>query len=215
MRNETLYGSALIASVLGMIVTAALHPTGHQVVSSAESAESFGLLAAGVHALALASVGVASFGLVGISRRLGIERPDVAAAAVAWAMAVMGVICAASFSGFVAPAVAKAIFAAEQADRHALTQFFSYNGMLNRAFANFHVVASSVAILLWSIAMLRTRFGRLLGCVGCIVPAVTVGALVAGRLVMDVHGLAIVEWSQGIWLVWSGVLLIRASARVA
>jgi hypothetical protein len=215
MRNDTLYGSALILSVLGLIMTAALHPTGQQVVDSAESAERFGLLAAGVHALALTSVGVTSFGLVGLARRLGLERPDVAAAAVAWAMAIMAVICAASFSGFVGPAVAKAIFAAEQADRHVLKQFFDYNGMLNQAFAKFHVVASSVAIVLWSIAMLRTGFGRALGVVGCVVPAVTVGALVSGRLVMDVHGLAIVEWSQGLWLVWSGVLMVRTSARVA
>jgi hypothetical protein len=181
-------------------------------VSSAETAETFGLLAAGVHALALASVGVTSFALVGLTRRLGVERPDVAAAAVAWAMAVMAVICAASFSGFVAPAVAKAIFAAEQADRHVLKQFFDYDGMLNQAFAKFHVVESSVAIVLWSRAMLRTGFGRALAIVGCVVPAVTVGALVTGRLVMDVHGLAIVEWSQGAWLVWSGVLLIRAQS---
>src|SRR6185295_12564055 len=148
MRNETLYGSALIASVLGMIVTAALHPTGPQVVSSAESAESYGLLAAGVHALALASMAVSSFGLVGLSRRLGTGRPDVGGAAVAWAMAVMGVICAASFSGFVAPAVAKAIFAAGEADRPIFHALFTYNGMLNQAFAKFHVVASSAAIVL-------------------------------------------------------------------
>ena len=215
MRNETLYGSALIASVLGMIVTAALHPTGAQVVSSVESAEAFGRLAAGVHGLALASVAVSSFGLVGLSRQLDFERPDVAAAAVTWVMAVMGVICAASFSGFVAPEVAKAIFAAEEVDRHVLKEFFTYNGMLNQAFAKFHVVASSAAIVLWSIAMLRTGFGRLLGVVGCIVSIATVAALVAGRLIMDVHGLAIVEWSQGVWFVLSGVLLIRGSARVA
>jgi hypothetical protein len=209
MRNETIYGSALIASVLGMIVVAALHPTGHQVVSSAESAESYGLLAAGVHALALASVGVTSFGLIGLSRRLGVGRADVAGAAVAWAMAVIGVICAASFSGFVAPAAAKAIFAAEEADRHVFHALFTYNGMLNQAFAKVHVVASSVATVLWSIAMLRTGFGRVLGIVGCVVSVGTVAALATGRLVMDVHGLAIVEWSQGVWLVWSGVLLIR------
>ena len=211
MRNETLYGSALIASVLGMIVVAATHPTGHQVISSAGDAERLGLLAAGVHALALASMGVISFGLVGLSRRLGIGRPDVVAAAVAWAMAVMGVICAASFSGFVAPAVAKAIFAAEEGSRDAFRVLFTYNGMLNQAFAKFHVVASSAAIVLWSVAMLCTGFARVLGIIGCIVPVATVAALTTGRLVMDVHGLAVVEWSQGVWLVWSGVLLIRGT----
>jgi hypothetical protein len=215
MRNETVYGGALIASVLGMIATAALHPTGHQVVSSAESAESYGLLAAGVHALALLSVAASSFGLVGLSRRIGFERPDVAGAAVAYAMAVMGVICAASFSGFVGPAVAKAIFAASEADRPIFHALFTYNGMLNQAFARFHVVASSGAIVLWSIAMLRTGFGRVLGVVGCIFPVLTVVALSTGRFVMDVHGLAIVEWSQGVWLVWSGVLLIRGPAQTA
>jgi hypothetical protein len=215
MRNETLYGSALIASVLGMTVVAATHPTGQQVIASAGDAERMGLVAAAVHALALASMGVVTFGLVGLSQRLGAGRPVVAAAAVAWAMAVMGVICAASFSGFVAPAVAKEIFAAEEGGRDVFRALFAFNGMLNQAFAKVHVVASSVAILLWSIAMLRTGFARVLGIVGCVVSVVTVAALVTGRLVMNVHGLAAVEWSQGVWLVWSGVLLIRGPAHAA
>jgi hypothetical protein len=68
--------------------------------------------------------------------------------------------------------------------------------------------------VLWSIAMLRTGFGRVLGIVGCVLSVATVAALVTGNLVMDVHGLAIVEWSQGVWLVWSGVLLIRGPAQI-
>lgn len=213
MREQTIYGSALIASVAGLLVTAAFHPTGHQVLASAESLERLLHVTVATHALALASVGLSLHGLVGLSRHLGMARLDVTAALTAFAMAVMGVICAATASGFVAPELARSIFAAEEPTRPVWRQFFLYNGYFNQGFAKFHTVASSAAIVLWSIALLRTGFGRAAGWVGCLVGMSVAGALLSGHLPLNVHGFGLVTIAQGIWFSWVGVLLIWSPMR--
>lgn len=212
MRDDTIYGAALIGSVIGMVLTAAFHPTGHQMMASAETFAHVAAIGVAVHALALASTGVSAFGLVGLSRRLGIGRLDVVTALTAFAMAVMGVMVAASVSGFVAPVLGKMMFAADETTRPLVRHLFIYNGAINQAFAKLHTVASSIAIVLWSVAMLRTRFSRVLGAVGCVIGVLTAGALLTGRLPLNVHGFGLVVLTQGVWLVWAGVLLIRAKS---
>lgn len=215
MRDDTIYGAALIASVVGMLVTAAFHPTGHQMMASAETFARVATIGMAVHALALASTGVSAFGLVGLSRRLGIARLDVVAALVAFAMAVMGVIVAASASGFIAPVLGKMMFAADEAARPLVRHLFMYNGAINQAFAKVHTVASSAAILLWSVAMLRTRFSRALGAVGCVIGILIVAAIFTGRLRLNVHGFGLVVLAQSVWMAWAGVMLLLAKARSA
>jgi hypothetical protein len=211
MREETIYGGALIVSVIGMLVTAAFHPTGHQMMASAETFARIASIGIAVHALALASTGVSAFGLVGLSLRLGIARLDVVGALVAFAMAVMGVMVAASVSGFVAPVLGKMMFAADDTARPLVRYLFMYNGAINQAFAKFHTVASSVAILLWSIAMLRTQFSRVLGGVGRVIGLATLFVILTGRLPLNVHGFGLVVLTQGVWLVWGGVLLLASA----
>jgi hypothetical protein len=208
MREEQVYGGALIVGVVGMLVTAAFHPAGHQMLASKEAFAHVAAIGIAVHALALASTGVSAFGLVGLSRRLGIARLDVVGALVAFAMAVMGVIVAASASGFIAPVLGKMMFAADETARPVVRYLFIYNGAINQAFAKFHTVASSVAILLWSAAMLRTQFSRLLGAVGCVIGLATLFVILTGRLPLNVHGFGVIVLTQGVWLAWAGVLLI-------
>lgn len=215
MREDKVYGGALIASVIGMLVTAAFHPTGHQMMASAETFARVAAIGIAVHTLALTSTGLSAFGLVGLSRRLGITRLDVVAALTAFAMALMGVICAASVSGFVAPALGKLMFAADEASRPLVRHLFIYNGFFNQAFARVHTVASSVAILLWSVAMLRTRFNRALGVAGCVIGALILTAILTGRLPLNVHGFGLVVLLQGAWMAWAGVLLLLAKAQSA
>jgi hypothetical protein len=56
MRDETLYGGALILSALGMLATRAFHLTGHQLLASDAAIEHIGLVNKVVHGIALGSV---------------------------------------------------------------------------------------------------------------------------------------------------------------
>lgn len=209
MSDNKLSGAALIAGVVGMLVTAAIHPHGAHGATSPEALQHLMRLAIGVHALAIASVWLTLVGLIALSRQLGIGRVDVFAALAAYGMAVAAVLVAAAASGFIAPELIASITSADEATRPGWQQLLAYNSHLNGAMAKVHVAGSSVAILLWSIAMWRTRFAKVLAIVGFIVPLAGLAVIFNGGLHMSVHDLAHLVLAQSVWMVWAAVLLIR------
>jgi hypothetical protein len=209
MREGKVYGIVLIISVLGFLVVALAHPTGHQALSSPERLEQVIFVTVLVHGVALVSIALSLLGLVGLSHRLGISRVEVTAALIAFSLATVGVVCAALINGFVAPNLGRWMLSEGESVQSLVGPLFRYNAMLNRAFANFHVVSGSAAILAWSVSMIRIAFGRPAGWLGIVIALGTVVALLGGPLQMDVHGMAIVVLSQGVWMAWVGVLLIR------
>lgn len=89
----------------------------------------------------------------------------------------------------------------------------SYNSGVNQAFAKILVGASSVAIGLWSVEMLRSRqMHRPTAIYGCIVALLTLGVLLSGHLRLDVHGFGAVVLGQAVWFILIGNEL-RASGR--
>jgi len=85
-----------------------------------------------------------------------------------------------------------------------------YTGQINQAFAEVFVVASSVAVVLWSIAMIRTRrFARWAGVFGCAVGGITLVMLLSGNLSLDVHGFGAVMFGQGAWMGIAGALMVH------
>jgi hypothetical protein len=209
MHEGKVYGTILILSVLGFLVVALMHPTGHEALSSPDRLEQVMFVSMVVHGLALVSVALSLLGLIGLSRRLGISRIEVTAGLIAFSLATVGVVCAALINGFVAPSLGRWLLSGEESTQSLVGSLFRYNSMLNRAFANFHVVSGSAAILAWSVSMIRVAFGRPAGWLGIVIALSTLMALLGGPLKMDVHGLAIVVLSQGVWMAWVGVLLIR------
>lgn len=209
MHDNRIYGGALIASVVGLLVTAHVHPSGLHGATSAEAMEHVLRLNVGVHTLALVSIWFSFIGLVGLSRQLGLARPEVIAALVAYTMAVIAAVSAAIASGFVMTELQRSTFGADEPTRSGLQLLSTYTHHLNGAYAKVHVAASSVAILLWSVAMLRARFSKVLPFVGFVSLVAPASVLFSGRFHMDVHDLLLVVLAQGVWLAWSGVLLVR------
>ena len=81
---------------------------------------------------------------------------------------------------------------------------------MNQAFAKIFVVAASIAILAWSIAIVRSRaLARGLGIYGIVLAPPTVVALLSGHLRLDVHGMGAVVLTQAIWFVIAGASLCR------
>lgn len=87
---------------------------------------------------------------------------------------------------------------------------FNYNFQLNQAFARLYAVASSLAMVLWSAAILRGgALNRGLGIYGLVLGPTTVVGVFSGRLNPDVHGFGLIILAQALWFVVAGMLLCR------
>jgi len=209
MTDDRKSGLALIAGMTGSIITMALHPTGHDF-SAPEHAASMMQLSVAVHTLALVCIPILFLGVLGLTQRLASPNRLALSGLVLFGFAEVAAMIAAAASGLVAPGLfhhmADAAPGAADAWRAALT----LNGHLNQAFALVYVVASSIAIVLWSVAILRSRsFSRLLGIYGCVLGPLTVIAVLSGHVRLDVHGFGLIILGQAAWLITAGVLLFR------
>ena len=208
MQRDVIGGTALIVGALASMVVMLLHPTGSDILH-AQNFERQVNLGVAVHGLALAATPVLFFGLLGVSRRLGPSDLTIAAL-VAYGFGGVAILSAAVASGFVATGLFERIVATEGASRDWYHALGEYTGMVNQGFAKVYVVASSVAILLWSAAVLRgRRMARAAGFTGVVVGAGVLVAFLSGHLSLDVHGFGVVTFAQSAWLIWLGVLLCR------
>lgn len=208
MTDDRFSGLALIMGSVGSIITMIFHPTGHDLVASGHF-ESMAQMTVAVHALALVSMPVLYFGAQGLSRHLATAQRLVLPALVTYAAAVIASMNAAAFSGVVAPALVRKILAGSPANE-TWRIILQYNGLLNQAFAAVFTTASSAAIILWSVAILRNRALALgIGIYGCVLGPLTLAALFSGHLRLNVHGFGLVIFGQAIWFTVTGVLLWR------
>jgi hypothetical protein len=205
-------GIALIAGAVFGIVTMALHPTGHDLFTPGRF-DAVARLGVFVHALAIAGVPISFLGLLALTQRL--QAPDRLAisALVVYGFGAVAVINAAAVSGFVAPGVAGELLGSTGATHDALGVALDYNHHFNQAFAKIYAVGASIAILLWSIAIVRGRgLGRGLGIYGIVIGPPTIVALVSGHLRLDVHGMGLVVLTQAIWFAAVGISMWRRAA---
>jgi len=213
MTNDRVSGLALIVGSAGMIITMSLHPTGHDLLAPGQLAP-IARLAVAVHALALMSMPVLFYGALGLAQHLGARERFSLAALVAYGFALVAGMNAAVFSGLVAPRLARNISESEPSAAEAWRIAFHFNGALNQGFAMVLVVASSLAILLWSVSMLRSAvLSRGVAIYGCILGPLTMIAVLSGHLRLDVHGFGLVVLGQTVWLIIVGMKLCRVETR--
>lgn len=211
MRRDVGSGMLLFAGSLAGVVVMGFHPTGHDLMRP-EAFEHQARLNALLHGLALASLPVVFLGLLGLSRRLAFSELATAAL-VAHAFGAAAALSAAVASGFVAPVFVERALAAEEGPGGMNHALLTLAGALNQGFAKVYVVATSAAILLWSLSILRSgRLGRAVAIAGIAVGAVLLALLLAGHLQLGVHGVGMVVFAQSAWMIWVGVLLCRAQS---
>lgn len=209
MSDDRKGGLALIAGTVGFLITMSLHPTGHDLVAPGQLARMTHLTVA-VHSLALASVPVLFLGAFALTRRLASPDRLAIGALVIYSFAGVAGVNAAVAGGLVSPGLVRQMLDATSPDRETWDIVLHYNGYLNQAFAQIYVVASSVAIVLWSAAILRNRaLARGVAIYGCLAAPLIVLALLAGHLRLNVHGFGLVVLSQAVWFITVGVLLSR------
>jgi hypothetical protein len=208
MTDNRMGGLALILGSLAGIVTMVFHPTGHDFFAPGQF-DSATRLGIAVHSLALASLPVSFLGALALSRRVWPRDRLAIAALVIFGFAVVAAMGAAVASGLVAPAVARQMVRAAQPEE-AWRAVFHYTGHLNQGFVQVFVAASSVAIVLWSVSMVRSgAFARGVGYYGMVSGALILLALFSGRLRLNVHGFGLVFLVQAIWFISAGALLWR------
>jgi hypothetical protein len=202
MRRERLGGWAMIAGAVMGLVTMAFHPTGGGHAA----------LALAVHALALAATPLAFYGGWVLTRRLSAGGPLAELALAFYGVSAAATLLATTASGFLASDLIARAAALQGEARAAADAVMHYNFALNQAFAKVLVAASSVAIGLWSMEIVRTRLmRRASGVLGCVVAVVTLLALFSGHLTLGVHGFGAVVLAQAVWLVLVGAELRQAA----
>jgi hypothetical protein len=208
MTDDRKSGIALIAGSLAGIITMALHPTGHDLTPA--QFESVATMLIAVHGLALASLPVSFLGAWGMTRRIATADRIAVSALVMYAMALVAVMNAAVADGLVAPAVLHQMIAAPPSSKEMWQLIFNYNFRQNQGFAQLYVAASSVAIGLWSISIVRSRaLSRGLAIYGCVLTVITLLALFSGHLKLTTHGMGAVIVGQAIWFITIGLWLYR------
>ena len=209
MTDDRKSGIALITGMAGTIITMAFHPTGNDLVAPGKFND-VARIGLAVHALALICLPIIFLGCLGLYKRFaGPDRISLAAL-VMYGFAAVAVMNAATLSGLVAPGLARHMLSGESGSRDMWSAAFHLSGDLNQAFAIVFVVASSTAILLWSIAMLSpSTFSRALGIYGCFLAPLTLVAVLSGHVRLNVHGFGMVVVGQAIWFISAGVLLCR------
>ena len=212
MRDQRLGGIALIASALFGIVTMSLHPTAHDFAAR-ESFHSMANLGIAVHALAVASAPLSFLGALALTQRLQSADRLAVSALVAYGFGLVAVIIAAAVSGFVAPNLMQEMMSSAPPASDVWRIALDYNHHINQAFAKIFVVASSIAIVLWSSSIVRGRaLAAGAGIYGALLGPATIVALASGHLRLDVHGMGAVVFAQALWFTIVGVLLYRARA---
>lgn len=211
MNHSRIYPAALFAGAIGTVMTMIFHPTGADLLNhNPELAQRGEMMAVATHSLALISIPILFFGFVGVYYRFGRNSPLASAALVAYLFAAFSVICAAIFSGLVAPGLTSQMLAADESSRLLLGEIFHYNFALNQAFTKVFVVASSISVVLWSILILKSgRFAQITGVIGIVIAVVSLAAFFAGHLRLDVHGFGLFILSQTVWIILLGIFLWR------
>lgn len=192
----------MIAGAVMGLVTMAFHPTGGEQP----------MLALAVHALGLFAVPVAFYGGWVLTRRLSAGGPLSELALAFYGASAVAALLAATASGLLAPDLLARVAGLDGEARAAASGMLRYNYALNQAFAKLLVAASSAAIGLWSVEIVRTEsMRRAAGILGCVVAALALLALFSGHLTLDVHGFGAVVLAHSIWLILIGAELRRTT----
>jgi hypothetical protein len=205
MTDEGKGGVAILVATAAGLATMALHPLPQDLFGPGGPMHA-ARLGTFVHGLGIASAPLSFLGGLALFRRT--DAPDrlSLAALVGYGFAMIAILIAAAVNGFVVTGLA---INGEPIPR----SVYQFAGLLNQAFAKIYVVASSTALLLWSLSILRGhRLPRGLALYGLVIAPLLIALVVSGSLRLDVHGFGLVVVVQAFWFTAAAILLLRAKA---
>ena len=206
-KHLRLNGWALIAGSIGILITLILHPSERGLFDPTQ-VESVGRTTIIVHSVALFSLPLLFMGGLGISRQIGWDCPVAVAALIFYGFALSSMMNAIVIDGLVTPGLARAIVKGGLDQAGTWKIALSHNGLLDAAFMNVFLTASSLAIALWSAAMVRSTRGITI--FGCLIAAATIAVQITGLLSQHLHLFFLILIGQIIWFVINGAALCRS-----
>lgn len=205
MTRDKAAGLTLIVGTVGLLVTMGLHPTGGSIEHMAHVAR-FARIA---HSLAIASLPLMLLGGLGLTVRLKADPVLAPAAFVVFAIGCLGGMLAAVVNGLVAPTYAEWVVG-EVKNRTTDSAILHYGHALGAAFANIYMIATAVATLLWSAAILRSpAMPSWAGWLGMVLGALALVAVLGGFLGLSVHEFSIFVLGISVWTIVVGALMCR------
>jgi hypothetical protein len=122
----------------------------------------------------------------------------------------VAVLIAPAISGLVGTEIIRHVIE-RGADSEQWRTLMKYNFLINQAFAKIFVVASCSAVALWSVTIVKSHaLPVALGIYGLLIGCGTIIVLICGALSLDAHGFGLVVFSQAIWFIVAGILLLRS-----
>lgn len=207
-------GIALGAASVAAVFFMAFHPT----VASGDIAGFVAEVAreqavnGTVHGALIAVIGVLLLGLLGLSERIGLHRGLVRAALVAYAIGSVAMILAATNSGFIVPGLAMRYHDADAAQLETLRPVLTLCRAALHALDGIGVVGWSLAVVLWSLELVRRPgAARAIGVLGLVCGAGPLLATAVGHLPVTVHGVLAFVVAQVLWYVAIAVQLARGA----
>jgi hypothetical protein len=212
MNDNRLGAVALIIGALTGVTVLTFHPGGgggHQLHVTPAQFDLLIAVVVGVHVLAIASLPISFLGAGAIWRKIDSPSRAGLLALVIYALSLVAMLIAASMSGLVTPVLFRRL-AQHGPDADQWSLLVNYTHVINQSFAQIAGVACSVAIILWSVLMIKRRlFSIGLGIYGLLLGVVIIGCLFAGKLDLELHGFRLITLSQSLWFLIAGVLLWR------
>ena len=194
------------------MITMSLHPVAGAHPITPAQFEKLATLMIGVHVLAIAGVPFSFLGALALARRLDSPSRLALAGLVIYSLGLVAVMIAPAMSGLVGTEVIRHMIARGPGSEQWRT-LMEYNFLINQAFAKIFVVASCSAVALWSLMIVKSRaFPVAIGIYGLLLGPVLVIAMISGGLSLDAHGFGLVIFSQAIWFIVAGILLLRSKA---
>jgi hypothetical protein len=209
MKDNRLGGIALIVGAVSGMITMSLHPVAGAHPITPAQFEKLTALMIGVHALAIAGIPFSFLGAFALTRRLDSPTRLAIAGLVIYSLGLIAVMIAPAISGFVGTEILRHIIARTPGSEQWRT-LMEYNFLINQAFAKIFVVSASTAIMLWSLLIVKSRaLSAAIGIYGLLLGPAVIIALITGGLRLDVHGFGLIIFSQAIWFIVTGILLLR------
>ncbi len=200
-------GYALVIGSFFLIVTMALHPAG----GSFEHLLKITKVIVVAHTIAILSVPIILFGFLGLHQSFNQARSLSTFAFIIMALGDIAVMNAAALNGLVLPMFINSYKDATPEVIEAIRPILKYNSTLNHAFDYIFIGATCLAILLWSVAILRTKnFPVWLAYFGILLNVGFLMGLLLDFNFVNLYGFRIFIFSLVGWIVAAGFLMIKS-----
>ncbi len=206
--SALLIGVGSLLLVAGMTVHPAVHP--HDLRGLIDDLATVSVRNQAVHGGLLVVMCAVFTGLLGLSAKLGWSSNRVRAGAVFYGAGIVCMISAALIDGFVITQLAAGHANATDAEIQALAPVINLCFGVNQISATAGIVAASIAILCWSLALFGRGSGaRIIAIIGYVAALLPVLALAHGGAHVSLHMMLAVIIVQTIWNVSVAVWMYR------